>query len=91
MIGPKKAEKALDGITDEQDYYDIVYGLYKRQLAAKPPEGITLEGDTVQYTNWRTEEEVYVDLSEFITEIGQLLWIRRQPDELWQPPQSEDV
>ena len=91
MIGPKKAEKALDGITDEQDYYDIVYGLYKRQLVSKPPEGITLEGDTVQYTNWRTEEEVYVDLSEFITEIGQLLWIRRQPDELWQPPQSEDV
>lgn len=90
MIGPKKAEKALDGITTDEDYYDVVYGLYKRQLIKKPPEGITLMGDTVQYVNWKTEEEVYVDLSEFITEIGQLLWIRRQPDEMWQPPQREE-
>jgi uncharacterized short protein YbdD (DUF466 family) len=91
MIGPKKAEKALDGIVDEQDYYDVVYGLYKRQLEKKPPEGLHLDGDMVKYTNWKTNQEVTVSLRDFITEIGQLLWIRRQPDELWQPPQSEDV
>ena len=91
MIGPKKAEKALDGIVDEQDYYDVVYGLYKRQLEKKPPEGLHLDGDMVKYTNWKTDQEVTVSLRDFITEIGQLLWIRRQPDELWQPPQSEDV
>lgn len=91
MIGPKKAEKALDGIVDEQDYYDVVYGLYKRQLEKKPPEGLQLDGDMVKYTGWKSDEEITVSLQDFITEIGQLLWIRRQPDELWQPPQSEDV
>ena len=89
MIGPKKAEKALDGITDDQDYYDVVYGLYKRQLTKKPPEGITLEGDTVKYINWKTQEESIVDLKDFITEIGRLLWIRRHPDQLWEIPQGE--
>lgn len=89
QIGPKKSEKALDGITDEQDYYDVVYGLYQRQLAAKPPEGVSIDGDMVTYTNWRTEEQTSVTLREFITEIGRLLWIRRHPDELWEPPQGE--
>ena len=89
QIGPKKSEKALDGITDEQDYYDVVYGLYRRQLASKPPEGISIDGDTVTYTNWRDGDEKSVSLRDFITEIGRLLWIRRQPDEMWEPPQGE--
>ena len=89
LISPKKSEKALDGITDEQDYYDVVYGLYRRQLASKPPEGISIDGDTVTYTNWRDGTETSVSLRDFITEIGRLLWIRRQPDEKWEPPQGE--
>lgn len=88
-IGPKKSEKALDGITDERDYYDVVYGLYQRQLAAKPPEGIKLQDDTVIYTDWRDEIETAVSLRDFITEIGRLLWIRTKPDELWEPPKGE--
>lgn len=89
QIGPKKSEKALDGITDEQDYYDVVYGLYQRQLAAKPPEGIKIQDDTVIYTNWRDGIETAVSLRDFITEIGRLLWIRRHPDELWEPPKGQ--
>lgn len=89
QIGPKKSEKALDGLSTNKDYYDVVYGLYKRQLAAKPPEGIKIQDDTVIYTDWRDEVETAVSLRDFITEIGRLLWIRTTPDELWEPPKGE--
>ena len=89
QIGPKKTQKALDGLVHDEDYWEVVYGLYKRQLKERPVEGIMINEQRVTYTPWNADEIVSVDLEDFLTEIGQLLWIRRQPNEMWQPPQGE--
>lgn len=54
-IGPKKAEKILQGCLNEVDLYNAVVEAY--------------DGD-----------------KDRVMENGQLLWIRRKEDELWQPP-----
>lgn len=87
QIGPKKTEKALSGIMHDDDYWEVVYNLYKKQLKDRPVEGISIDGDRVTYAPWRDpENEVSVDLQDFLTEIGQLLWIRREPNQMWTPP-----
>ena len=31
------------------------------------------------------------DWHDYMTEMGQLLWIRREPDQMWQPPSEEEL
>jgi 5'-3' exonuclease len=54
-IGPKKAEKILDGCVTEQQLFTAVLEAYKGDI-------------------------------DRMTEMAQLLWLRRKENELWQPP-----
>jgi len=57
-IGPKKAEKILEGCVTEEELFKAVSQAYKGDL-------------------------------DYLTEQGQLLWIRRKDGELWTPPPLE--
>lgn len=54
-IGPKKAEKILDGCSTEEELYKAVLEAYDNNV-------------------------------EYLTEQGQLLWLRREKNQLWTPP-----
>jgi len=60
-IGPKKAEKILEGLDNEEQYKDAVYTAYAAKFSDLSPE----------------------EIRERIQLIGQLLWIRRKPGEMW--------
>ena len=86
-IGTKKAQKALDGISNPHAFWKATKQLYKKQLNSKAaPEGIYMEGDTVIYPSYGHGAEIEKTLDDFIIENARLLWIRRQHGELWAPP-----
>ena len=54
-IGPKKADKILEGLEDEYEMYEACLNAYQGDL-------------------------------EFLVENAQLLWLRREEGQMWQPP-----
>lgn len=62
--GPKKAEKLLEGLIDEAEYYEVCRQTYQKEYG---------DGDAALLENAR------------------LLWIRRQPNEWWNPPGAGDA
>ena len=86
QVGPKRAQGHLEGRKDSIDYWRTVKRVYLEQLAAYPYEGFELKGEDVYYPSWRTGAIMKKHIDEYLTEIGQLLWIRRKPMELWYPP-----
>jgi DNA polymerase-1 len=63
-IGPKKAEKLLEGCDSEKALYNACVWAY---------------ADSIQDLN-------EVDPAERVLENARLLWIRRYPGEMWEPP-----
>jgi len=57
-VGPKKAEKAYEGCTNEEEYFDAALKMYDGDLDA-------------------------------LVENARLLWLRRKPEEMWEPPKGE--
>lgn len=96
-IGPKKAAKILRGVTQEVRYWRHVRRAYKEQFErlqerGKMPTGFRFDGEVITYPSWRTGADMQKSLDEYLTEIGRLLWIRRKPMQLWEPPiVGEDV
>ena len=88
-IGGKRAEKALHGLTDEKSLWQAVYDLYDTQMskfAHKILDDMKYEDGKVYYKHWNTGVEMAVPLQDYIEEIGNLLWIRRLPGQVWKPP-----
>lgn len=86
QIGPKKAQKHLADRKGSMDYWRTVRRVYIEQLVTYPYEGFELKGEDVYYPSWRTGATMKKHIDEYLTEIGQLLWIRRKPMQMWYPP-----
>jgi hypothetical protein len=59
-VGPKKAEKAYEGCTNEKEYFDVALKMYDGDLDA-------------------------------LVENARLLWLRRKPEEMWEPPKCSNI
>ena len=77
-----KKKEVVRQCRDALEMYDAVFDIYVDALVLKAEK----EGD---------EEWTYVKscrtATKLLTEIGQLLWMRRTENELWQPPNSKLV
>jgi len=60
----------LDTVTNESNMYYYVREVYIEALAPELEE----------------IEPTYIELDNILQELGQLLWMRSKPDELWEPP-----
>ena len=91
QVGKKRARKHLEHLKGKSDldYWRVVRRVYLEQFKARPPEGFRLEGETVFYPSWRTGAEMSKNIDEYLTEIGQLLYIRKTPMEMWFPPKGD--
>lgn len=73
-IGPKKAEKILDGAASEREMYNRVRMAY-------------LEYQQKCCLNEAVDEEAILEKADMqLTENAHLLWIKRDTEELWRPP-----
>lgn len=86
QIGPKRAQGHLENCKTSIDYWRRVRRVYLEQMAKCPPDGFWLEGETMHYPSWRTGATMSKSIDDYLTEIGQLLWIRREPMQMWYPP-----
>lgn len=75
-VGPKKAKKILEGCKDDYDYYRTVrreFISYYRNVHGEERNGI------VPSARDATGDD-------YLTETARLLWLKRSPDDEWQPP-----
>lgn len=89
-IGDKRAAKALTGVTDVRQLSTVVEDLYHQQMekySHKIISDMVYKDGKVCYNHWQSGEDRVIPLREYITEIGNLLWIRRYPDQKWEFPE----
>ncbi len=73
--GPMAAYKILHDAESEAELLERVIYCYESYW----------DGDHF-YINWRTGEKVFPTIDQILTEQGQLLWMRREENQMWQPP-----
>ena len=88
-VGPVKADKLLIGCTTEVDMYDQCVETYAQAYYAEHVDP-NMPGRQESIL-WYEGRDYALDT---IHEVASLLWIRREPDEMWKPfkyPLGEDI
>lgn len=88
-VGAKRSAKILRGLDNEVDLWNACLETYDKQLtklAHKVANDFHYENGNVCYRHWETKEEINRTLEEYLTEIANLLWIRRERNKEWQIP-----
>lgn len=80
--GIKTAKKYFD---KDRYFWEWVLDVYNQYLSKKCPKGMEKDGDTLRYMHWNGEDEVVKTVEEFALEQAQLVYIRKNENELWRP------
>jgi 5'-3' exonuclease len=74
-IGPKTAQKILNGKDNEKDMFNTIKELYKNKY-----------GEVYSYEHWKSKERIECNYLTVLNENAQLLWIQQRYKEKWHTP-----
>jgi hypothetical protein len=77
MVGRRALKKIKNGLLECTTPYDCYQYVYNQYAEGYDNVGMCLDEKDVVLTKW-------------LTEIGQLLYIRKRDGEVWTPPEKED-